>query len=528
MSGVAAAEPARVAPWAGTVLASSRRVPDLVAIRGHGEIRIHGRLADRAARFAHWLGRAGIGPGDRVGLLVEDRADAIEAYLGVGLSGATAVHLNDRLAAPEVAEILDRVDLRLLVHTSGRTELAEAAIAGHGSATVVLGEDAVAGGNTQRYADLVAQGHTTAPVIAVDPGSAAIVGFTSGTTGFPKGVVHTQENLARIIRYMPIHDGLRPYSRCAFTGTLAFVAGLWGVVWPHLYLGGEVSFMAGLPPADWVDRMIAEQSTFTYAPTPLVAGFTTAVRARPEVLTHLEVVLHSASVLHRDTAAELVATIGGRYVETYGMTETGAPVTATVPADWRPGCPAEDILASAGRPGPLARVRVVDGLGAPLPAGQTGELEVTGETLFAGYLDQPELTARAMHDGWLRTGDAGRLDDAGFVYVTDRLTDMIVSGGMNVYPAEVERVLARLPGVAEVAVLGLPDPRWGETVVAAVVPRAGARLDPAEVIAASRDQLAGYKKPTRVVVVDDLPRTASLKVNKDRLRDHIGRLPPDS
>ncbi|KAA1425185.1 long-chain fatty acid--CoA ligase [Mumia zhuanghuii] len=503
--------------WARTVVAAmGRAAPDAVAFRGHGTVRTHAESRRRAIAFAHALGARGIGPGDRVALVVEDRADAVEAYLGVGLAGATAVQVNDRLQVAEIEEVLALAGVRAVVHTDGHGPRLEDLLRGTGADVVSIGARTSA--TTLAYDEATAGATSYAlPVVRIDPEQPGIVGFTSGTTGRPKGVVHTHANLDRIVRHMPVHDGIRWGSRCGFTGTLAFAAGIWGVVLPHLYVGGEVSFMAGLDPDAWVDRMLAERTSFTYAPTPLMGAFADRVRERPVVLEHLDTVLHSGSLAPREAVEDLVDAIGHRYVETYGMTETGAPVTATVPDDWRPGSGAEDAYASAGRPATIAEIRITGDSGV-LAAGEVGEIEVASETLFSGYLDQPDLTAEALRDGWLRTGDLGSLDAAGHLYVRGRAKDMIVTGGMNVYPAEVERVLVQAEGVADAAVFGVAHPRWGETVTAAVVAQAGAEIDVPGVTAYVRERLAGYKKPTAIHVVEALPRNASLKVRKDELR----------
>ncbi|WP_426511819.1 class I adenylate-forming enzyme family protein [Dactylosporangium sp. McL0621] len=490
------------------LLSVARRIPGRVAVRAGGTERTYGDLFDNAARFAGVLTAHGVRAGDRVALMMDNRVEALECYLGCLLGGYTAVHVNDRLARPEVQSIVDDAGVAAFVApAAGRFDPA----AGSGrpvSAPVVL--------------EPVFDAAPIAPRLA-PPSAPAIIGYTSGTTGAPKGVVITQENLSRIIRHMPVHDGLRPGSRCAFTGSFSFVAGIWGVMLPHLYLGGELSFMAGLPPAEWVDRMIRERSTFTYVPSPLAPAFTEEVRRRPEVLGSLTGVLHSASAMRPEVMRDLVSVIGDRFVETWGMTETGAPVTTTVPADWTGACEADDIYASAGRPAHIAAVRVIGPDGADVPAGGEGELLVQSETLFAGYFRRPEATSEALRDGWLHTGDIGRVDRAGYVYITDRLKDMIVTGGMNVYPAEVEQALSRMPGVAEAAVFGAPDERWGETVVAAIVRAPGHTFDEAAVTAWCRQHLASYKKPTSVLFLDALPRNAALKVPKPRLRELYAR-----
>ncbi len=506
--------------WATPVVDAMSRAGTRVSFRSPGSTRTHAESLARASRLAHALMDRGIGPGDRVALVVDAEADAVESYLAVGLTGATAVQVNDRLQGPEIAEVLELAAPRAVIHMAGHAERLEPLLAGSG--VLVVGHGGVGRHDLDASAAMGA-GPSTPPRVLVPAGAPGIVGFTSGTTGRPKGVVHTHANIARIVRHMPAHDGLRWGSRCGFTGTLAFAAGIWGVVLPHLYMGGEISWMAGLAPEQWVDRMITERTTFTYAPTPLMGAFADAVRRRPQVLEHLDGVLHSGSLAPREATVDLVDAIGHRYVETYGMTETGAPVTATVPADWRPGAEADDPFSSAGRATSIARVLVLDDQGCEVPTGEVGEVVVESETLFAGYLDDPAQTAEALRDSGssvprLHTGDLGSLDPAGHLYVRGRAKDMIVTGGMNVYPAEVERVIARAEGVADVAVLGVADERWGETVVAAVVARPGSTLDLEALDTFVRGQLAGYKKPTRVRVVDELPRNASLKVRKDVLR----------
>ena len=501
----------------GAVLARSLwRASDRVALRAHGEVRTHRELLEGAARFANSLAGNGLRPGDSVALMVADRVEGVEAYLGCLIGGYPIIHVNDRLAAAEVRGVLADATPRGFVYT-GEVGPRIADLDALENVPVVLGLGEVAAGTHLSWSNLRESASSVVPEIDRQPDDLAIVGYTSGTTGAPKGVMHTQRTLVRILRHMPVHFDMRPRSRCAFTGTLSFVAGIWGVVLPHLYLGGELSFMAGLGPDEWFDRMVAEGSQFTYVPTPFAGAFVEHVQRRPEVLETLRVAMHSGSKMPASDVRALVDAVGSRFAEAYGMTETGAPVTRTEHEDWTPAGRAEDIYASAGRPVHLADVSILDGAGRELPAGETGEIAVRSDTQFVGYLGRPDLTAEAVPDGRLRTGDIGRLDEAGYLYVTDRAKDMIVSGGMNVYPAEVEAAMAGVPGLRELAVFGVPDERWGETVVAFAV-ASDPSLDEAAVISAARERIASYKKPTAVRFVESLPRTASLKIDKPALR----------
>jgi len=502
---------------AGSILARSlSRAGDRIALRARSEVRTHREVLEHASRFANALAGRGLRPGDHVALMLADRVESVEAYVGCLIGGFTAIHVNDRLAPAELSAVLADAEARAFVYTDhvgdkvdGLDVLAEI------GTVIGIGSPAAAG--HARWSKLLEQSRPVLPAPARGPDDLTIVGYTSGTTGQAKGVMHTERSMSRILRHMPVHFDFRPRSRCAFTGTLSFVAGIWGVLLPQLYLGGEISFMAGLDAEEWVHRMVGEGSTTTYVPTPLADDFMAEVQRRPEVLSTLRSVLHSGSKLPPVTLQALVGAVGARMRECYGMTETGAPVTTTEAEDWLPSCPAEDIYASAGRAMHLAEIRILDSDASVLPPGATGEIAVRSDTQFAGYYRRPELTAETIQDGWLRTGDIGHLDPAGYLYVTDRAKDMIVSGGMNVYPAEVESALAGLPGLAEIAVIGVPHERWGETVVAVAV-RSGAGLTESAVIEAARSRIASYKKPTQVRFVDELPRTASLKVDKPALR----------
>jgi acyl-CoA synthetase (AMP-forming)/AMP-acid ligase II len=336
----------------------------------------------------------------------------------------------------------------------------------------------------------------------------------------------SQQTLTACVRLMPTTFRISPYGRCAFTGTLSFVSGIWGVIFPHLYTGGTVTFLHPYTPQSWAGHVEADASTFTYAPTPLIPAFAAELRRRPAALASLESVIHSGSPVPRAHAEDLVEVIGERYIEVWGMTEGVAPFSCTTRDDWRTAgaagrWQATDLLASAGRAFPTATIRAVGQDGRELGPGEEGELTVAADLLFDGYLGDEAKTAASFGPYGFRTGDLGRLDEAGYVYVTGRARELIISGGANVYPAEVEAALATLPGVAECTVLGLADERWGEAVTAVIVPAPGAQLTEDAVIAHVRTQIAGYKRPQRVYFVDALPRNASLKVRKDVVRAQL-------
>ena len=493
-----------------------RRYGNRLAITARQEQRTYAELLDRGARFANALRGKGLEPGSHVAAMLEDVVDAFIVYVGCSLGGFPVVHVSDRLAAPEVTAILSDSRAKAFVHTAGVSETV-ARVGGLEdlAAVVVIGTAELPG--ELSFDDLVAASSPAVPEQTRGPDDLAIIGYTSGTTGFPKGVMGTHRSVVRCVTMIPAVYRISMYGRCAFTGTLSFVSGIWGVILPHLYMGGTVNFLGRYTPETWVDHMVADRSTFTYAPSPLVPGLVEEVRRRPEVLDSLRVVLHSASALPRSHTEQLVDTIGDRFLEVWGMTESLAPLTATTAEDWHHS-DAADMYGSVGRPLPSASVWVADKEGNRLASGVTGELVAEADTLSAGYYGNPAATAEVFVDGTYRTGDLGSVDDAGYVYITGRSKDMIISGGMNVFPAEVEGVLATHPDVLEATVFGVNDARWGEAVTAAIVRRPGSELSEEEVTAYVRANLAAYKKPTRVHFLDELPRNASLKVQKHLLR----------
>jgi acyl-CoA synthetase (AMP-forming)/AMP-acid ligase II len=277
--------------------------------------------------------------------------------------------------------------------------------------------------------------------------------------------------------------------------------------------------------------LIRDRVTFVYVSSPRIDEVAEALAGAPTVWRTLRSVMHSASRARPDQLAALTRVVGSRLVEGWGMTEnSGGLMTATLGHEMLDADDADHwSYATVGLPAVDTEVRVVDALGEELVHdGLTvGELWFRSPGLFSGYWNREEATRAAFRDGWFRSGDLGAIDADGYVYVSERRTDLIVSGGANVYPSEVEDCIARLPGVAEVAVVGEDHPRWGQAVVAAVVRAVGSSVTADEVVDHCRLYLAGYKKPTRVLFVDELPRTPSQKVSRASVRDLVRAHPAD-
>lgn len=499
-----------------------RKYGDRPAIRSAVASRTYSELLERSTRLANALRGLGLEPGDRVALMLENRVEALESYLGCFLAGVVAVHVNDRLVAQEVRHILQDSGATVLVHTDGRTNVVDDVNDPTLLRTVVtIGSDIAIG--ALAYDELLESADDTYTPVVRAGSDPAVVGYTSGTSGFPKGAVLTHRGIISCVRMIPTVYRLTPYGRCAYTGTFSFISGLWGIHLPHLYVGARIDLLHPYTVDSWVEHVEREKCTFTNMSSPLADGLIAALERSPHAFDSIRTVMHAGSPLRREQTAALVALLGDRFTEVWGMTETGAPVTATVPGDWA-GVQTDDVLGSVGRAVLTAQVRVVDASGNVSDVGE-GELQVRAETLFAGYLGLEAATQAVLKDGWFNTGDLGRIDSEGYVYITGRASDLVISGGMNVYPSEVENVLVGHPGVQEAVVLGLPDARWGEAVTAVVVPRDGSSIDENELIAHVRQHLASYKKPTRVFFWDALPKNASQKIDKRAIRTRI--LGPD-
>lgn len=500
---------------------AGRRFRDNVAVTVGADRRTFGEVIDNGWRLAHALRDRGVAPGSFVAaMLGANRVESLEVYVGLALGGYTAVHVNDRLTAPEVDHVVADSGAVALVHTDGPAGVAREMTTTTGlPAWFAIGGDPPEG--AESYAAALAGASNEPAPGQVAPEDIALVGYTSGTTGFPKGVLVSHRAVVNCVKLVAYAYRLPLQGHAAFPGGWSFVSGLWGVIFPHFYTGGTVAFIAGATPDEWGRHMVENRATFTLGLTPLIPGLMEALRLHPAALDTLQSVLHSGGPLPPELAADLVALIDDRLVETYGMTEVVGPITITNRADWRGLGGADDIFATVGRPLPTSSMGVVDADGNALPAGAVGELVIEADTMFSGYHNQPEKTAAVLRDGVYRTGDLGYRDKAGYYYLTGRAQDLIITGGANVYPAEVERVLLLMDDIAEAAVFGLPDDRWGEAVSAAVVLRPGSTATADEVRDFARSQLAGYKKPVNVFFVDELPRNASMKVMKHVLKERL-------
>jgi long-chain acyl-CoA synthetase len=486
--------------------------PDVIAIR-HGDRGIsYAELDERSNRLAHVLVAGGAGPGSRIAHLDRSGPEVVELLAAASKIGAVAVPLNWRLAAAELTTILADAGAPLLIAgpAFGGVAADVAASLPQQLETIGVGDD---------YEERLAFADTADPGGRGEAGDPVVQMYTSGTTGVPKGVLTTQRNLAAATLNVPAWR----FDADSVSLTPLPMFHIGGIGWTFLGLSeGATTILVSEFDAEAVLDLLASARVTNAVFVPTMLQMLTSVPGAAERdFSALRSIAYGASPITTPVLKAALRTFRCPLFGVYGLTETTGGVVQLDPDDHDPDGPREHLLRSAGRPRPWMELRIVDPVsGRELPPGAVGEVWMRGPNVMAGYANRPEETAAALtRAGWLRTGDGGYLDEDGYLFLTDRIKDMIVTGGENVYPIEVEEALSHHPAVAEVAVIGVPDERWGEAVTALVVSRPDAVTSAADLVAFARERLAGYKLPRSIDFVDDLPRTPSGKVLKHELRD---------
>jgi long-chain acyl-CoA synthetase len=483
----------------------ARRHPDRVAISFEGELRTYADLDARSNQVAQALAATGVGAGDRIAVLDRNRVEHSEVMFAAAKLGATYLPINWRLAADEVAYILANSGASVVFVGNDLRPLLDSVTT---NPTVIdLDTD---------YRTWTDTHPATDPAVDPAPGDTALQMYTSGTTGLPKGVLLSHENLCRAAALGEAWGMTEDTVALACMPLFHMSGTSWSFV--CLFHGGTVVLLRDPDPGRVLEAVTDERVTHALlvpAVIQLVLGHPDAARTD---FSSLRRMVYGGSPIAPDVLAAALDTFGCDFMQLYGLTESTGLGTVLDPADHL-GDPR--LLRSVGKPATGVELRVIDPVtDADAATGDVGEVWLRSASIMTGYWHNAEATREVLvADGWLRTGDAGYLDPDGFLFLHDRVKDMIVSGGENVYPAEVERVLRDHPAVADVAVIGVPDERWGETVKAVVVPAPGHAVEPAELIGFTRDRLAHYKCPTSVDFVDDLPRNASGKVLKREVRE---------
>jgi fatty-acyl-CoA synthase len=489
--------------------------PDKPAIVFGDETLTYRQLADGADRVASVLAHRGIGKGDAVAYLGENSPQFLQVMFGAAQLGAVFTPVNTRLAPPEIAHVLVDSGARALVLDPELLERVMPGVeAGRVAHVIVTGEGMPQHPGLARLVDEAPGGHTVADVALDDP--AAVI-YTSGTTGKPKGAVLTHGNLTWVALNCIVDYDVVSTDVSLMISPLFHVASLGMGALPVILKGATLVLEKGFEPGRALAQIQRHGVTMlSGVPTTYQLMADHPDWARTDLSTLQKLTCGGSAVPTRILNA--YEERGLSFSQGYGMTETSPGATSLSPAMTRAK------QGSVGLPHFFTEVRIADENGRMVPRGTVGEIEITGPNVFAGYLGLPDATAAAFTaDGWFRSGDLGYLDDDGYLFIADRLKDLIISGGENIYPAEVENLISDIEGVSGVAVVGVPDERWGEVPWAVVTVRDGADIDTETVRARLDGVLARYKLPKNVVVVEELPRTASGKVRKADLRERFGR-----
>ncbi len=475
-----------------------------VFIRGpHG--RSFGRFFENAGRFASALQACGVCAGDRVAVQVEKSVEALELYVATVIAGGVFLPLNPAYTRHEVAYFLQDATPRLFVCSPERAQ--EFATLDGVPPVLTLGAD---GGGS--LVDLAAGQGDVDPVARSGDDLAAIL-YTSGTTGRSKGAMLTHRALASNSQTLVEHWKFTRHDVLIHALPVFHTHGLFVATNVALMSGAQIDFHPKFDPQAILAAM-PEATALMGVPT-FYTRLLECDGLTKEVARNMRVFISGSAPLLRETHERWQARTGHTILERYGMTETNMNTSNPYDGERRPG--------TVGFALPGVELRIVDDNNCPVPAGETGMIEVRGDNVFAGYWQMPEKTAQELHvDGWFTTGDLGQRDVDGYITIVGRSSDMIISGGLNIYPKEVETVIDRIAGVVESAVIGVPDADFGERVVAVVVREAATGISPDDITRTCADMLAGYKCPKRVEFLDTLPRNAMGKVQKKALRVQFG------
>jgi long-chain acyl-CoA synthetase len=507
-----------VAEW---LVATARLRPQAPALlTGFDLDADYATFAQRAAAIGAALSRQyDIAPGDRVALFAINCTQYLECLYGIWWIGGVAIPINAKLHGREAAWICSDAGARLTFVSDDTVAALLEASDDLPAAMQTLSVD------SDEYLKMRDGEGSPAP-LPRETDDLAWLFYTSGTTGRPKGVMLSHGNLvAMTLCYLTDVDSATPNDVSLYAAPISHGAGLYH--FPHIRMGGRhvIPESRGFDPDEVLNLGRQLDNVVMFAAPTMVRRLVDAAKKRGENGEGLRTIIYGGGPMYLADIREAIATLGQRFVQIYGQGESPMTITA-LSREWHQATHHPrylERLASVGTAQSVMSVRITGVDGKPLPAGETGEVEAKGAAVMLGYWNNPKANAETLKDGWLRTGDVGRLDEDGFLTLSDRSKDVIISGGTNIYPREVEEALLTHADVLEVSAIGVPDPDWGEIVVACVVLEQGAVADDARLDAHCLASIARFKRPKRYVYLDALPKNNYGKVLKTELRKMMGK-----
>ena len=499
---------------------TARKFPAKIAVMDDREKATYDQMNRRVNRWAHVLKGLGLDKGRKVATLSNNCIRLMEVFLGNLKAGVVTVPLNSRGTLTDIVFQASKTDCELVVFEGDFTKVAE----GMPEKLPGVKQYVCMGKNPPSFAadyeDLLGKAAETEPRVELAEEAEAVIMFTGGTTGDPKGAVLTHKNLLwNIICTTTENQTPAPEETTIYPMQISHIAA-YSRFLGFMYAGGRFIAIKNFDADKILDIVESERVTFMVGNPTIYRMLLDANRKKRRDTSSMRRWICTQGFLHANLKEDLEKDLwppGGLY-GSYALTESSPAVTVLKPWD----TPRE--WGSVGRAYMPLEVRVVDSDDQDVPVGQEGEILVKGPTVFKGYYKEPGETVRTLRGGWLHTGDLGKYDDLGYLYMVDRLKDMIKTGGLNVYCREVEEVLSYHPGIAEAVIIGVPDDKWGEAIRAIVVPQKGANLTAESVVEHCRQRLASYKKPTSVIFVNELPKGSfGGKVLKRVLREKYGK-----
>ncbi|MFT4570638.1 MAG: acyl-CoA synthetase (AMP-forming)/AMP-acid ligase II [Hyphomicrobiaceae bacterium] len=479
---------------------------------GQGQARVH--------RIANRLLDAGLKTGDRIAVLSKNSAEYPILFLACSKAGVVIVPLNYRLAPPEIEYIINDANARMVLAAGEFLSAVDAVRENFVQADTFVALDGDAPPGWSALESWIADGSETEPPVDIQETDAVYQMYTSGTTGRPKGAILTHRavtaQLAQIQVIFPPDASEKYLVVAPLYHAAAAITSFGGIA-----AGASLVIHSDFDPVAVVHALSdGGVARVTLVPAMIQACLLMVPDVAERSYSELRCITYGASPIAEQVLRRAIEVFGCDFAQGYGMTETTALLTYLQPEDHRRALASQPgLLLSAGRPLPGTVVRIVDGNDKEVPRGEVGEIIGYGPQLMQGYWNLAEASEQALAGGWMHTGDAGIMDEEGFLFIQDRVKDMIVSGGENVYPREIEEVLFQHPAVADAAVIGVPDDKWGESAKAIIVLKGGESAKAEEIIEFCNGRLAGYKRPRSVDFIEELPRNPSGKVLKKDLRE---------
>jgi long-chain acyl-CoA synthetase len=477
-------------------------------------------LLDRSFRLANAFLGLGLKKGDRVATLQTNSHQGVESFCGLMCAGLVRVPMNSRNSGREHLYILDNSEARALLVGEEYIEVIKPILPEASTVKWTVSITGTPSAGILSYEELISRSSPKEPTLEMSDQDIHRLSYTSGTTGRPKGVVQDNRG-AMMSMYNVLIDGLNIQEGdvVALTSPITHASG--SMILPHFIRGAKVVVLPGFDPEQLLQTIEKERVTTLYLVPTTIIMLLTQPDLKKYDLSSLKTIRYGASPIAPEVLKKAIAAFGNVFIQGYGLTEGSMPLTLLTKEDHIMDGSEKKLkrLASVGREVTVAKVRIMDEEGNFLPPGEIGEIVAQSDQVMREYWKNPAATVETFRGGWLHTRDMGYQDEDGYVFLVDRKDDMIVSGGFNVYPKEVEDVLYMHPAVLEAAVFGVPHEKWGETVKAAVSLKKGMTASEEEIIEFSKKHLAGYKKPTSVDFIEELPKNQNGKIMRKDLKE---------